>query len=43
MKIYFRVANGRIPRESGLKDIWIQPAAGDASGAVGAALAIWHL
>lgn len=36
------VANGRILFESGFKDIWIQPAAGDAGGAVGAALAIWH-
>jgi carbamoyltransferase len=29
-------------RETDFKDIWIQPAAGDAGGAVGAALAIWH-
>ncbi|NDJ23265.1 hypothetical protein GS682_16820 [Nostoc sp. B(2019)] len=36
------VANGRILRETGFRDIWIQPAAGDAGGAVGAALAIWH-
>ena len=36
------VANGKIVRESEFKDIWIQPAAGDAGGAVGAALAIWH-
>lgn len=36
------VANGRILRECGFKDIWIQPAAGDAGGALGAALAIWH-
>jgi carbamoyltransferase len=36
------VANGRIVRESEFKDIWIQPAAGDAGGALGAALAIWH-
>ncbi|EFA72776.1 carbamoyltransferase [Cylindrospermopsis raciborskii] len=36
------VANGRILRESDFKDIWIQPAAGDAGSAVGAALAIWH-
>jgi carbamoyltransferase len=36
------VANGRILREGGFKDLWIQPAAGDAGGAVGAALAIWH-
>lgn len=36
------VANGRLLREGPYKDIWIQPAAGDAGGAVGAALAIWH-
>ncbi|MGP0129288.1 MAG: carbamoyltransferase family protein [cyanobacterium endosymbiont of Rhopalodia musculus] len=36
------VANGRILREGKFKDIWIQPAAGDAGGAIGAALAIWH-
>lgn len=32
------VANGRIAREAGFQDIWIQPAAGDAGGALGAAL-----
>ncbi len=36
------VANGRILREGSFEDIWIQPAAGDAGGAVGIALAIWH-
>jgi carbamoyltransferase len=36
------VANGRILRESNFKDIWIQPAAGDAGGALGAALSVWH-
>lgn len=36
------VANGVILRKSGLKDIWIQPAAGDAGGALGAALAVWY-
>lgn len=36
------VANGRILRESGFKDVWIQPAAGDAGSAVGAALSVWH-
>jgi len=36
------VANGRILREGPFEDIWIQPAAGDAGGAVGVALAIWH-
>lgn len=36
------VANGRIQREGPFKDIWIQPAAGDAGGALGAAAVIWH-
>ncbi len=36
------VANGRLLREGPFKDIWIQPAAGDAGGAVGSALALWH-
>jgi carbamoyltransferase len=36
------VANGRVLRESGLRDLWIQPAAGDAGGALGAALSSWH-
>jgi carbamoyltransferase len=36
------VANGYILREGIFKDIWIQPAAGDAGGALGAALAIWY-
>lgn len=36
------VANGRILRESPFEDIWIQPAAGDAGGAVGAALCVWY-
>jgi carbamoyltransferase len=36
------VANGRILREGPFEDIWIQPAAGDAGGAIGVALAIWH-
>ena len=36
------VANGRLLREAGFEDIWIQPAAGDAGGALGAALATWH-
>src|SRR5207237_2343404 len=36
------VANGRILREGPFQDIWIQPAAGDAGGALGIALAIWH-
>jgi carbamoyltransferase len=36
------VGNGRILRESHFEDVWIQPAAGDAGGAVGIALATWH-
>ena len=36
------VANGRLQREGPFKDIWIQPAAGDAGGALGAALSVWH-
>jgi len=36
------VANGRILRDGAFRQIWIQPAAGDAGGAVGAALAVWH-
>lgn len=36
------VANGRLKRESPFKNIWVQPASGDAGGALGAALAIWH-
>jgi carbamoyltransferase len=36
------VGNGRILREGPHKGLWIQPAAGDAGGAVGAALTAWH-
>jgi carbamoyltransferase len=36
------VANGRILREGPFENIWIQPAAGDAGGALGAALLVWH-
>jgi carbamoyltransferase len=36
------VGNGRILRETPFENIWIQPAAGDAGGAVGAALSVWH-
>ena len=36
------VANGRILREGVFENIWIQPAAGDAGGALGAALFTWH-
>jgi carbamoyltransferase len=37
------VANGKILRDGAFKNIWIQPAAGDAGGAVGAALAATHI
>ena len=37
------VANGKILRESGFKNIWVQPAAGDAGGALGAAYSLWYL
>jgi len=37
------VGNGRILRESPFENIWIQPAAGDAGGALGAALYAWHV
>jgi carbamoyltransferase len=36
------VGNGRILREGPFKGLWIQPAAGDAGGAIGAALSAWH-
>lgn len=36
------VSNGRLLREGPFKKIWIQPAAGDAGGALGAALMVWH-
>ena len=36
------VGNGRILREGPFDDVWIQPAAGDAGGALGAALSVWH-
>jgi carbamoyltransferase len=36
------VGNGRLLREGPFADLWIQPAAGDAGGAIGIALAIWH-
>ena len=37
------VANGALLREKIFKNIWVQPAAGDAGGALGAALAVWHM
>lgn len=36
------VGNGRILREGPFKGLWIQPAAGDAGGAIGAALTAWY-
>ncbi len=36
------VANGRLLREGPFEDLWVQPASGDAGGAVGAALFAWH-
>ena len=36
------VANGKIQKEKIFENIWIQPAAGDAGGSLGAALAYWH-
>jgi carbamoyltransferase len=36
------VANGRLLREGPFESIWIQPAAGDAGGSLGAALFVWH-
>jgi carbamoyltransferase len=37
------VANGKLLRAGTFEDLWIQPAAGDAGGAVGAAYAVWHI
>ncbi len=37
------VANGKILREGSFKNIWIQPAAGDAGGSLGAALGLWYI
>jgi len=37
------VANGKIQRDGAFNNIWVQPAAGDAGGALGAALAVYHL
>lgn len=36
------VANGKILREGPFENVWIQPAAGDAGGALGAAMFVWH-
>ena len=37
------VANGKVHRDGRFERIWVQPAAGDAGGAVGSALAAWHM
>lgn len=37
------VANGKVLRDGRFERLWIQPAAGDAGGALGAALAAWHI
>jgi len=37
------VANGKILKEKIFEKIWVQPAAGDAGGSLGAALALWHI
>lgn len=36
------VANGKLLRDRVIDDLWVQPAAGDAGGAIGAALSVWH-
>jgi carbamoyltransferase len=36
------VANDKLLRDGAFKNLWVQPAAGDAGGALGAALAVWH-
>src|SRR6185295_11563675 len=37
------VANGKVLRDGAFRDLWVQPAAGDAGGALGAALAAYHI
>jgi carbamoyltransferase len=37
------VANGKLLRDGSFKNIWVPPAAGDAGGALGAALTVWHM
>ena len=37
------VANGKLLKENIFKNIWIQPASGDAGGSLGAALSVWHI
>lgn len=36
------VANGKLQKDSGFKDVWVQPAAGDAGSSLGAALSCWY-
>jgi carbamoyltransferase len=36
------VANGKVIRDGAFKNLWVQPASGDAGGAIGAALGVWH-
>jgi carbamoyltransferase len=36
------VANGKVLKDGAFKNIWVQPAAGDAGGSLGSALAVWH-
>lgn len=36
------VANGKVLKDRAFQDVWIQPASGDAGGALGSALAVWH-
>ena len=36
------VANGKVLRDGAFRNVWVQPASGDAGGAIGAALAAWH-
>lgn len=36
------VSNGKILKDNSFKNVWIQPASGDAGGAVGAAMSLWH-
>jgi carbamoyltransferase len=36
------VANGKILRDKAFKDVWVQPASGDAGGSIGCALSVWH-
>ena len=36
------VSTGKLLREGPFDDVWVQPAAGDAGGALGVALLVWH-